>query len=243
MARVEWAALSGDEVEAVTTNLLYNDHPTSIRIRPSQGDFGIDLAVPRDTDAKVWDIYQIKKFAVNLTDGQKQQIEKSLQRLMIGLVRRGIPVGDWYLVMPLDPTLDNLLDWFRGMPDDAIAKLFSNEKLAITDEEKEKITGWRNTPGRRIEWKGLHFCEALVAKYWYVPDYYLHGGSERIRAAVADVASILRRDLSLPSGDSGAPTSILQPGDVREHLLRLQTVLDGDPHYRYGLSLDPRRLT
>jgi|GEM_PF-2965470 hypothetical protein len=36
MARVEWAALSGDEVETVLSNLLYNTNERALRIRPSQ---------------------------------------------------------------------------------------------------------------------------------------------------------------------------------------------------------------
>jgi hypothetical protein len=32
---------------------------------------------------------------------------------------------------------------------------------------------------------------------------------------------------------------VLAPADIREHLGRLQRALEGDPHFRYGLSLDP----
>ena len=44
---------------------------------------------------------------------------------------------------------------------------------------------------RVIGWKGLPFCEWLVADYPYVVDFYLHGGRERLREAVADVANEL----------------------------------------------------
>jgi hypothetical protein len=181
-----------------------------------------------------------KKFATNLDASQKRQIEESFQRVLVGLVRRGVPLADWYLVMPLDPTIDNLLDWFTKMPDEVIARMSADAELALTEEEKSAIRAWRQTPGRTIEWKGLTYCEALASRFWFVADYYLHGGSERIKSAVAEVAKILQRDLTLPSADPDAPTSsILEPRDLREHLGRLGRALDGDPHFRYGVSVDP----
>src|SRR6266545_2919480 len=102
MACVEWSALSGDDVEAVLSNLLYNAHGRALRIRPSHGDYGIDVLVPTDADPETWDVYQIKKFAQNLTSNQKIQIETSFRRALVGLVRRGVPLNDWYLVTPLD---------------------------------------------------------------------------------------------------------------------------------------------
>lgn len=238
VARVEWAALSGDEVEAVLSNLLYNDNPRAVRVRPSQGDYGIDVLVPHDLSTNVRDVFQIKKFATNLTTSQKTQIENSFKRVLIGLVRKNVPLGDWYLAMPLNPTLENL-EWFEGMPSEAIEELFADKEIALTQDEQDKITAWRDTSGRIIAWKGFDYCEALVSKYWFVPDYYLHGGSERIRAAVSDVAKILQRDLQV-----AAPpdiTSILTPAEIRDHLQRLQSTLDGDPHFRYGIALDPQR--
>ncbi|MEU4024952.1 hypothetical protein [Streptomyces anulatus] len=238
MARVEWAALGGDEVEAVISNLLYNEYPRAARIRPSQGDFGIDVLVPNGAHPETFDIYQIKKFATNLTDSQKGQIRKSFRRLMVGLVRKGIRVGDWYLVMPLDPTLE-AMEWFEEMPNSVIGEMFADPKLALTEEEKEVINAWKEKDGRIIEWKGHLFCEALVSKFWYVPDYYLHGGSERIRSAVAQVAQILDKDLSLRTNDAAPLTSLLAPAELRTHLGRLSEALRGDPHFLYGVSVDP----
>lgn len=239
MSRVEWAALSGEDVEAVVSNLLYNEYPRAVRIRPSQGDFGIDVLVPSQKAPGSWDVYQIKKFATTLDESHKRQIEKSLRRLLVALARRGVPVEDWYLVMPLDPTLENRLDWFQSMPAKAISAVSRDRDLALTDEEKHKISQWHGAPGRIIDWKGLDFCQAMTSKYWYVPDYYLHGGSERIRAAVAEVAKILHRDVMLPTSHDERATSPLQPSDIVDHLRRLQHALDGDPHFRYGVSLDP----
>ncbi|MEU4709970.1 hypothetical protein AB0G00_26445 [Nocardia salmonicida] len=248
VARVPWSTLSGDEVEAVVSNLLYNEYPRSLRIRPSQGDYGIDIVVPRaGRVGEVWDIYQVKKFATNLDSSQKEQIDKSFRRLMIGLVRRQIPVGDWYLVLPLDPTIEND-KWLAAMPDRVIADMFAarpklpksaeENENPLTDGERQIIEQWRAEPGRIIDWKGLNACEAWVSKHWYVTDYYLNGGAERLRSAVAEVGKILQRDVQLVP--SGTQTSVLTPVEIAEHLRRLQSALDGDPHFRYGISLDPR---
>jgi hypothetical protein len=247
VARVEWSALSGDDVEAVLSNLLYNVYERALRVRPSQGDYGIDVLVPTDERPEKWDVYQIKKFAQNLTANQKSQIEDSFGRVLVGLVRRGVPLNDWYLVMPLDPTLDNLLDWFNDMPEKVIATLFADEKLALTDEEKSQIRAWRDAPGRIVGWKALPYCQNLAAEYGYVIDYYLHGGAERIRTAVSDVGKLLQRDLGLrdqqvtASQPKEGSAAVLEPGEVREHLQRLNNVLDTDPHFRYEVTIGPYR--
>lgn len=240
MARIAWAALGGNEVETVVSMLIFNKHPRASRIRPSQGDFGIDVLVPHADDDSSADVYQIKKFATNLDSKQKRQIEESFQRVLVGLVRRDIALADWYLVMPLDPTIENALDWFAAMPDDVIARMSADKKLVLSAEEIATIQSWRQAPGRIIEWKGLTYCENLASKFWYVADYYLHGGSERIKSAVTEVAKILQRDVTLPdAGTDAASSSIIEPGELREHLGRLSRVLDGDPHFRYGVSVDP----
>lgn len=240
MARVEWAALSGDEVETVVSMLIHHAHPRATRIRPSQGDYGIDLLEPHPGDDASADVWQIKKFATNLTSSQKSQIEDSFRRVLVGLVRRDVPLADWYLVMPLDPTLENHFDWFQKMPDDVIAAIFNDNELALTVPEKQAITKWRDTPGRVIEWKGLTYCETLAAKFWSVPDYYLHGGRDRVNSAITELAKIIQRDITLPNSDTHASgTSDLEPAEVQEHLSRLGKVLQGDPHFEYGFSVDP----
>src|SRR4051812_7631284 len=60
VGRVEWAALEGGEVETVLANLLYNQHSRAVRVRPAQGDFGIDVIVPATPAPEPWNVYQIK---------------------------------------------------------------------------------------------------------------------------------------------------------------------------------------
>ncbi|MCO1593831.1 hypothetical protein M8C17_01475 [Micromonospora sp. RHAY321] len=248
MARVEWSALSGDEVETVLSNLMYNRDERTLRIRPSQGDFGIDLIVPANTDATRWDVYQVKKFAQNLDSSQKRQIEKSFERILVALIRRRVPVNDWYLVTPLDPTLDNLLDWFNDVPEKALETLARDTTLELAEIELQQMRAWLETPGREIAWKGLNFCENLAADYGHVIDYYLHGGEARLRAAVADLSKLLGTDMRLRGPERAivaavgeGSAALLEPVEVREHLVRLDKVLDTDPHFRYGYSLDLHR--
>lgn len=238
MTRVEWTVLSGDDAETLLANLLYSEYPRAVRVRPSQGDFGIDVLVPTGI-GEDFDVYQIKRFAQTLTDGQRTQVKDSFKRLLIGLVRRGIPVADWYLVMPIDPTLDNYMDWFLAMPGEVIKEMFLDDTLALTDDEIKKIEEWFGTPGRIIKWQGLTFCEDLAAKYSYVVDYYLHGLREAIKSAVSSLSAILQRDVALPSASGDAGSALLTPSEAQAHLRRLQEVLDTDPHFRYGISIDP----
>jgi hypothetical protein len=241
MGQVEWTELVGEQAETLLAVLLYNKYPEATRVRPSQGDFGIDVLVPNSSVPGTFDVYQIKKFAQSLTASQKGQVEESFRRLLIGLVRRNVPVADWYLVMPLDPTVDNFLDWFNEMPDRVIPKMFEDGKLTLTEDEKDKITAWRNPPERVIKWEGRPLCITLASTYPNVVDYYLHGGRERILKAFKDLSSIYLVDSVLPdpsTADEGT-AALLTPAELQDHLFELQEVLDTDPHFRYGISLDP----
>lgn len=245
MTRVEWAALEGGEVETVLANLLYNKNDRAQRIRPTQGDFGIDVIIPPVETAEPWDVYQIKKYATNLTPGQKSKIVESFARMLIGLTRENLPVKDWYLVMPLDPTLPNLKDWFKGLPEAAIGFGTKLKKDPFTDAEQEKIRAWLQAPGRIIEWKGLTFCETLAGDYPYVVDYYLHGGAQRLRDAVNSMTGLVSGDFKARSGSVAAPgegpAALMEPAEVTETLTRLDDVLDTDPHYTYEHIIGPNR--
>lgn len=162
MGRVAWTRLSGDEVEEVVAILVSREHPRAERIRPSQGDGGIDVLLP--LDGGTFQVLQVKKFAENLTASQKTQIEKSFNRLVSYAKSRGMRVSGWSLVTPLDRTKENL-EWLESVT-----------KAADFD----------------IEWRGLPYVEGLVSKYPEVIDYYLHDGKDRLEAAVSSLSSLLR---------------------------------------------------
>jgi len=59
--------------------LLGNKNSQALRIRPSQGDGGLDVLMPAERQG-YFDDYQIKRFATNLGYNQKRQILESLKR-------------------------------------------------------------------------------------------------------------------------------------------------------------------
>ncbi len=203
MARVEWSELSGEEAETVLATLIYSEYPTATRVRPSRGDYGIDVVVPVLDGSSQLDVYQIKKYSRTLTAGQKRDIEESFERLLIGLVERNIAVRGLASVAPTDlavaPSCGSGVEF---VPDSTGRCVFAktDEKTGaprLTEDQKAALTAWRNAPDRLIKWEGTPFCTSLASKYGAVIDYYLHGGGGRIRSTVADVQKILRGHLAL----------------------------------------------
>jgi hypothetical protein len=244
VGRVEWGALEGNEVETVLANLIYNDNSRAVRVRPGQGDFGIDILIPSTEEPEPWDIYQVKKYWHNLTPGQKTKIAESFSRLLIGLVRENLKINDWYLVTPLDPTvIKDLKGWFADLPESAIEHAKKLKKNPLTADEEVQVRAWLDVPGRKIEWRGLPFCDNLAADYPYVVDYYVHGGRQRLRDATDSVAGLLAGDMkardALNSAPGEGPTALLEPAEMIGHLTLLDEVLDTDPHYIYGHAINP----
>jgi hypothetical protein len=245
LPQVEWSELDPGQAETLLAVLLYSEHPKATRVRTSRGDYGIDVLVPNDSAPRTFDVYQIKYFHQTLTASQKGQVEKSFRRFLLGMIRRGTPIADWYLVMPVDPTLDNQMDWFSAMPDKVIADMFDDERFAqlekkepaLTAAEKQRISAWRGAEGRVIKWEGKSLCITLAAKYPYVVDYYLHGGREHLGRAIADLVSLIRGAGSPGSEDTGTG-ALLTPAEAGGHLDTLKSVLDTDPHFLYAFSID-----
>lgn len=150
MSRTEWTRRTPEEVESVVAFMLCREFPNAIRIRPSQGDGGIDLMVPSPGGVT---IYQVKSFAENLTTGQKNQIQRSFDTLLAYAAKDNLHVLEWFLVMPLDPTREQLR-WLQH------------------------VTSQGDFPRT---WHGLAYVEGLAAKYPDVIDYYLFEGKERLQ--------------------------------------------------------------
>ncbi|WP_409429177.1 hypothetical protein [Mycobacterium sp. SMC-11] len=240
---VPWSELEPGQAETLLAVLLYNEHRRAVRVRPSRGDYGIDVLNPNPEAPETFDVYQIKYFHGTLTAGQKGQVEKSFRRVLIGLVRRGIPLANWYLLAPVDNTIDAQLDWFNAMPGNVIAEMFDDARFIkldkkqppLTDDEKARITAWHNQPGRIIDWEGRSACVTLAAKYPFVVDYYMHGGREHLNQAFTELVSLIRG----PEAAVPTPGELLAPADVRSHLDNLKNALDKDPHFLYAFSVDP----
>lgn len=110
MPRVEWTRYPGEDVETLVAVMLLRERPRAARMRPSQGDGGIDVITPRESAPPIVD--QIKSFASGaLTAGRKRQIKKSLARVRTELSDE---VGEWNLVLPMDHTREQLR-WFASL--------------------------------------------------------------------------------------------------------------------------------
>ena len=172
MARVEWSRLSGDDVEAVVAILLCRENPTATRIKPSRGDAGIDVWVP---GVKGPSVFQIKGYTGNIDATRRGHIKESWDRLQEYLNANSISLAAWYLVMPENPTKEQLR-WFD-----------------------EKLTAEAQYP---CTWKGLDYIDGLAAKYPDVIDYYLRDGKERLASTLKDFLSLvgLNESVSDPTG-------------------------------------------
>ncbi len=183
-------------------------NPAAFRVRPSQGDGGIDVCVP--TGVNRFEVYQVKKFASNLTSSQKTQVEKSHARLRDFAGERGWTIDNWYLTLPLDPTTENL-SWLA--------------EIAATGPFP-------------CDWRGLSHVDGWASNYKDVVDYYFNDGRERLMEDLARFTAISGIPMSpgvLPSVES-FPT--LAPSDVLNGLVRLRETLNArDPHYSYDFSV------
>lgn len=164
MARVEWTRQSGEDVEAVVAMLLCSRYPDAVRVRPSQGDGGIDVFVPGPAGSGAERaVYQVKKYCENLNGTQKREIKKSYKRVLETSKNEGWRITEWHLVMPLDPTSHNL-GWLNHMIADA------------------------DFP---CEVNGLIYCDTLAADYPKVIDHYLRDGKDRLQAAMNNLTALL----------------------------------------------------
>jgi hypothetical protein len=77
VSRIDWGRRSGDEVETVVGILLCRRHLHVERIKPSQGDDGLDVILREDDG---WTIWQVKKYTDQPTSDQKSKIKKSFER-------------------------------------------------------------------------------------------------------------------------------------------------------------------
>lgn len=158
--RIPWSRYSGEDVESVLATFISLEERNAIKIRPSRGDGGIDLIVY--LDAETVDIYQIKKFAENLKNSQKAQIENSWQELSATTAVLHVKINSWHLVMPLDPTNENLR-WAKELVEPS---------------------------GTKFIWDGLSRVDGWASKYPEVIDYYFSNGKEEISEYAAKLLSM-----------------------------------------------------
>lgn len=175
-------------------------------VRPGRGDGGLDLVVPVDDERH--DVYQVKRFSTNLTNGDKRKIAGSFKRLLETIDNGEIKVRNWYPTMPLDPTPGNR-SWLKTLTKDAPFK---------------------------TEWRGKLFVETLATKHPHVIDHYFGGGRERLADAMKDALRMATgRDLEQGDGLLAPIQAVMTTAQAAQRLA------DTDPHFRFGISLDPNQ--
>lgn len=158
--RIPWTRYSGEDVESVLATLISLEERDAIKIRPSRGDGGIDLIVY--LDAETVNVYQIKKFAENLKSSQKAQIENSWKELFTTTADLHVKINSWHLVMPLDPTNENLR-WAKELVEPS---------------------------GTKFIWDGLSRVDGWASKHPEVIDYYFSNGKEEVSEYAAKLLSL-----------------------------------------------------
>jgi hypothetical protein len=207
MARVEWSRQSGEDVEAVVGMLLCRRFPNAVRVRPSQGDGGIDIFIPGTAGwAKERAVWQIKRYCANLYSTEKRAIKRSFARFVETSKKEGWQITEWHLVMPLDLTSQNL-----GWLDTYIA-----------DAEVDFP----------CETHGLLLCDTLAAKYPEIVDYYLRDGKERLQAELTNLTKILSRRSDRRDNEPLMPADIMS--DLTSIYKALNAC---DPFYKYGFDV------
>lgn len=172
---VPWVTIPADMIEQIVAVLLAQRDARAMRVRPSQGDGGLDVVVPANRAGYV-DVYQVKSFASDLGASQKRQIKNSLIRARDthNDPANGILIDTWLLTLPLDPTREQL-KWLM------------------------EVAANLNSPFA-VEWRGYSFLEGLAADYPQVIDYYLRDGKDRLE----DTIKALRDLAQIPASATGA---------------------------------------
>lgn len=183
VARVEWTRLTGEEIEAVVGMFICSDFPNAVRVRPSQGDGGVDIFVPGPKGfAEQRAVYQVKKFAENLTSSQKRKITRSFATVVETSETEGWEITEWHLVMPLDLTDHNLAHWLKDLTKDA---------------------------GFPCETHGLLYCDTKASQYPKIVDYYLRDGKDRLQAAMDNLTAVIAGRTNRRPDEPLAPTDVM----------------------------------
>lgn len=180
--RVPWVRLEGGDVESIVGMLICSQFTNAVRVRPSQGDGGVDIFVPGEGGfAEERIVYQVKKYTENLTAGQKTKITNSFNRVVAASGKEGWRLAEWHLVMPLDLTDHNLANWLRELTEDA------------------------EFP---CETHGLLFCDTYASRYPNVVDYYHRDGKERLDSAMERLTQVISGREDRRRGDPLSPVDV-----------------------------------
>lgn len=162
MSVIAWSTLPGETIEKLIGIYICKKFTGATAVRPSQGDKGIDVRIDyRDGSLSV---FQIKKFAQSLSSSHKRQIKSSWDALIQYIEDERKVLREWHLVMPLNPTNENIT-WLDELTADAECKVI---------------------------WDGLTKVESWAAEMPEVAEYYLFDGKSQALENLERMASIVR---------------------------------------------------
>ncbi len=171
--KVDWAQ-PGEAMENLVAVLIRRENPAATQIRASQGDGGMDVRAPGRSGGV--EIHQVKKFNSTLSASQLRQVKESFDSLDEYRIELGLDVRAWHLVMPLNPTKENL-EWFDELTADAPFP---------------------------CDWRGRDYLDGLAAKFPDVVDYYLQDGADRLERVVGQLVEVMK--LTPKAGGDGIVT-------------------------------------
>jgi hypothetical protein len=116
---VAWSVVDGTAIEKTIAVLLNRENPRARRVRPSRGDGGLDIIVPRPETGDYVD-YQVKGFGrPPLTASQKRQVEESLKAAIKthNDPNSSIRIAEWLLTLPQNLTHVRTSPGWSGSPE------------------------------------------------------------------------------------------------------------------------------
>lgn len=218
MSAIPWTVVDPDTIERMIAVGLCRRHTQARRIKPSQGDGGLDVLVPVSGGSSQLHVenYQVKKFADGLNDSRERQIKKSLERAVAthNDDRFGYRIDRWHLAVPMDLTREQER-WLLGL---------------ATELEAPFPVGIF----------GLTAIEDLLLEAPNIREYYLGDGMEKVSQILKQMTNLA--DLESLIVD---PTKV-EPGDTIVTLADLHAHINAaDPHfdYDYQVSADLPTIT
>jgi hypothetical protein len=213
MQRINWAdpSLSGGLFEKIVGCLLGIEYRESIRVRPSQGDGGVDIFIPVG-DGTI-DVHQVKHYPSRI---HWAKVQKSLDRLVDGQWL-GRTVRTWYLTVPKQPTPNNLTKFDEITADASFdTQWFGEDHLAALAARHPEVADYYLGDGRTQLERQIEDWDVCLTRL-------RDGESPRIEDAqqrLTEIAGALgRRDPHLeygvdvhPASRSTAPPS--RPGAI-----------------------------
>jgi len=208
MTAIPWTVVDPDTIERMIAVGLCRRYQHARRIRPSQGDGGLDVLVPSGQSQFHVEDYQVKKFADGLDDSRKSQIKKSL-KTAIATHRDATSrytIAKWYLTLPMDLTREQET-WLANLATELDAPF-------------------------PVEVFGLTQVEDLLLESPNIREYYLGDGMEKVREILNQMSSLAGlRNLTTD------PTKI-EPGDASNPLADLHRHINAaDPHFNYDYEV------